>query len=118
MSENNQGFEKGILTKTGAVAVKTGIFTGRSPKDRFILKDSTTEKTIWWDGNINKPVDKEVWDECLEIARERLSDKECLYVVDTFCGTNEETRIKVRFIMEVAWQAHRSEERRVGKHCR
>jgi phosphoenolpyruvate carboxykinase (ATP) len=106
MSGKNQGFEEGILTQTGAVAVKTGIFTGRSPKDRYILKDSTTENTIWWDGNINKPVGKEVWDECLEIAREQLSDKECLYVVDTFCGTNEETRLKVRFIMEVAWQAH------------
>lgn len=106
ISDNNEGFEHGILTKTGAVAVKTGVFTGRSPKDRYILKDSTTEKTIWWDGNINKPVNAEVWNDCLDIAQRQLSDKDTLYVVDTFCGTNEETRLKVRFIMEVAWQAH------------
>lgn len=106
MSEENQGYETGVLTNTGAVAVKTGIFTGRSPKDRYILMDDTTKDTVWWDGTINKPINREVWDDCKEIAVNQLSNKEKLYVVDTFCGTNEQTRLKVRFIMEVAWQAH------------
>lgn len=106
MSEKNEGFEQGVLTDTGAVAVKTGIFTGRSPKDRYILKDSISQNTIWWDGNINKPVEQNVWDDCYELVKKQLSDKDTLYVVDTFCGTNENTRLKVRFIMEVAWQAH------------
>ncbi len=106
MSEKNEGFEQGVLTDTGAVAVKTGVFTGRSPKDRYILKDSVSQNTIWWDGNINKPVEQNVWDDCYELVKKQLSDKETLYVVDTFCGTNENTRLKVRFIMEVAWQAH------------
>ena len=106
MSEKNEGFERGILTKTGAVAVKTGIFTGRSPKDKYIVKDSITENTIWWDGTINKPVCQETWKNLKGIAQKQLSDKDVLYVVDTFCGTNENTRMKVRFIMEVAWQAH------------
>ena len=105
-SEKNEGFERGVLTNTGAVAVKTGIFTGRSPKDRYIVKDATTENTIWWDGNINKPVDANVWGHVKGLAQNQLSDKDTLYVVDAFCGTNEDTRIKVRFIVEVAWQAH------------
>ena len=105
-SEKNEGYEKGVVTDTGAVAVMTGVFTGRSPKDRYILRDSVTENTIWWDGNINKPVDKEVWDDCMELVKKQLSDKDTIYVVDTFCGTNEGSRMKVRFIMEVAWQAH------------
>ncbi len=105
-SEKNEGYEKGVVTDTGAVAVMTGVFTGRSPKDRYILRDSVTENTIWWDGNINKPVDKEVWDDCIELVKKQLSDKDTIYVVDTFCGTNEGSRMKVRFIMEVAWQAH------------
>ena len=106
INPNNQGFEKGELTNTGAVAVKTGVFTGRSPKDRYIVKDAVTENTIWWDGNINKPVDVTVWDELKGLVQGELSDKEALYVVDTYCGTNHDTRMKVRFIMEVAWQAH------------
>lgn len=106
MSDKNEGYEKGILTKTGAVAVKTGVFTGRSPKDRYIVKDSVSDKNIWWDGNINKPVGIEVWNDCMAVVQNELSNKETLYVVDTYCGTNEDTRMKVRFIMEVAWQAH------------
>jgi len=106
MSDKNQGFEKGILTNTGAVAVKTGIFTGRSPKDKYIVKDSITENTIWWDGSINKPINQNVWADCKALVQNQLSDKDTIYVVDAYCGTNEDTRMKVRFIVEVAWQAH------------
>ncbi|MDD4656890.1 MAG: phosphoenolpyruvate carboxykinase (ATP) [Bacteroidales bacterium] len=106
MSPKNQGFEKGELTNTGAVAVKTGIFTGRSPKDRYILKDEVTKDSIWWDGNVNKPIEKNVWEDCYSLVEEQLSNKDTIYVVDTFCGTNANTQMKVRFIMEVAWQAH------------
>lgn len=105
MNPTNEGFEKGELTESGAVSVKTGVFTGRSPKDRFIVKDATTENTIWWDGNINKPTSNEVFQDCRKLVTEQLSNKK-LYVVDTFCGTNPDTRLKVRFVMEVAWQAH------------
>jgi len=106
LSEKNVGFEKGVLTDTGAVAVRTGIFTGRSPKDKFIVRDSITENSIWWDGTINKPVEQQVWDECKALVQKQLSDKDVIYVVDAYCGTNEDTRLKVRFIVEVAWQAH------------
>jgi phosphoenolpyruvate carboxykinase (ATP) len=106
MNPANQGFEKGELTTTGAVSVKTGIFTGRSPKDRYIVKDAVTENTIWWDGNINKPVTTEVWNDLKALSLKQLNSAKKLYVVDTFCGTNADTRMKVRFIMEVAWQAH------------
>ncbi len=101
----NEGFEKGVVTESGAVAVKTGIFTGRSPKDRYIVKDETSADTIWWDGKINVPTTKEIFNELKDLVTEELSNKK-LYVVDTFCGTNPDTRLKVRFIMEVAWQAH------------
>ncbi len=106
MDPANQGFEKGELTTTGAVSVKTGVFTGRSPKDRYIVKDAVTADTIWWDGTINKPVDVAVWDDLKALSLKQLNTAKTLYVVDTFCGTNEDTRMKVRFIMEVAWQAH------------
>ncbi len=106
MNSENQGFEKGELTTTGAVSVKTGIFTGRSPKDRYIVKDSVSENTIWWDGNINKPVTPEIWKDLKALSIKQLNTAKKLYVVDTFCGTNADTRMKVRFIMEVAWQAH------------
>jgi phosphoenolpyruvate carboxykinase (ATP) len=106
IDEKNEGFDKGVLTDTGAVAVMTGVFTGRSPKDKYIVKDSVTDKTIWWDGTINKPISLEVWNDCKKIAQDQLSNKDIIYVVDTYCGTNEDTRMKVRFIMEVAWQAH------------
>ncbi|AGY53633.1 Phosphoenolpyruvate carboxykinase [Bacteroidales bacterium CF] len=106
ISEKNEGFEKGTLTKTGAVCVKTGIFTGRSPKDKYIVKDATSDQHMWWDGNINKPVSPEIYNECKSIVQKQISDKETVYVMDAYCGTNEDTRLKVRFIMEVAWQAH------------
>ncbi len=99
------GYEKGVLTNTGAVDVMTGKFTGRSPKDKYIVKDKTTESTVWW-GEINQPMTEEVWAELKELSVKQLSDKDTLYVVDAFCGANPDTRLKVRFIMEVAWQAH------------
>ncbi|MCD8264782.1 MAG: phosphoenolpyruvate carboxykinase (ATP) [Tannerellaceae bacterium] len=102
----NQGYEKGTLTTTGAVSVNTGVFTGRSPKDRYIVKDATTEDTIWWDGTINKPVNTDVWNDLKALSLKQLNTAKKLYVVDTFCGTNQDTRMKVRFIVEVAWQAH------------
>lgn len=109
MAPSLEGFEKGQLTELGAVNVMTGIFTGRSPKDKFIVKDETTKDTIWWTSdhakNDNKPTTPEVWKELKEITTNQLSGKK-LYVMDTFCGANEDTRLKVRFIMEVAWQAH------------
>lgn len=71
----NSGFEKGILTKSGAVAVKTGIFTGRSPKDRYIVKDNVTEDTIWWDGHINRPTSVEIFDELKDVVTNDLSDR-------------------------------------------
>jgi phosphoenolpyruvate carboxykinase (ATP) len=106
LDSRNEGFEKGALTNTGAVAVKTGVFTGRSPKDRYIVKDAVSENTIWWDGTINRPVAGTVWKELKGLVQNQLSNKDRLYVVDTFCGTNQDTRMKVRFIVEVAWQAH------------
>ena len=106
MNPANEGFEKAKLTNTGATAVFTGKFTGRSPKDKFIVKDSVTEDTLWWDGTINRPTTPEVFDHCKNLVTKQLSTAKKLYVVDTFCGTNEDTRMKVRFIMEVAWQAH------------
>ncbi|MBV7388506.1 phosphoenolpyruvate carboxykinase (ATP) [Pasteurellaceae bacterium TAE3-ERU1] len=104
-----EGFEKGQVTELGAVNVKTGVYTGRSPKDKFFVKDETTENTIWWTSdeykNDNKPVSKETWKEVKKLATEELSNKR-LFVVDAFCGANESTRLKLRFVMEVAWQAH------------
>ncbi|MBR2400909.1 MAG: phosphoenolpyruvate carboxykinase (ATP) [Tidjanibacter sp.] len=103
------GYEKGQLTETGAVNVMTGIYTGRSPKDKFFVKDETSENTVWWTSeeykNDNKPVTPEAWKELKKIATNQLSNKK-LYVMDTFCGANENSRLKIRFIMEVAWQAH------------
>ncbi|MBS4041738.1 MAG: phosphoenolpyruvate carboxykinase (ATP) [Flavobacteriales bacterium] len=106
MSEKNRGFEKGAQTETGAVAVKTGVFTGRSPKDRFIVKDDVTKDTIYWDGKVNKPTSTETFNTCKKLVLKQLSTSKRLYVVDAFCGTNPDTRLKVRFVMEVAWQAH------------
>ncbi len=102
----NEGFERGVLTTTGAVAVDTGKFTGRSPKDRYIVKDAVSEGTIWWDGTINKPVNNDVWNHCKELTVKQLKTAKRLYVVDAYCGTNEDTRMKIRVICEVAWQAH------------
>lgn len=106
ISPDNVGYEKGVITESGAVAVKTGIFTGRSPKDRYIVKDEVSKDTIHWDGNVNVPTTSEIFSECKELVVEQLSSAKKLYVVDAFCGTNPNTRLKVRFLMEVAWQAH------------
>lgn len=105
-----EGFEVGVESEFGAVGVDTGIFTGRSPKDKYIVRDETTEDTVWWKSDKaktsdNKPITKEIWDHGYELASEQLSGKR-LFVLDGFCGANEDTRLKVRFIMEVAWQAH------------
>src|SRR5512133_2722101 len=80
------GFEKGVQTNTGAIAVKTGIFTGRSPKDKFFVKDSISENTICWDGFINRPVNQQVWSHCKNLVVNKLSGAKRLYVVDAFCG--------------------------------
>jgi len=105
-----EGYEKGTVTSTGAVAVDTGIFTGRSPKDKYIVRDAKTEKTVWWKSETatvsdNKPVTAEAWDHCKKIAASQLSGKK-LFVVDCFSGANANSRLNVRFVMEVAWQAH------------
>ena len=104
-----QGFEKSQLTELGAVNVMTGDFTGRSPKDKFIVMDDTTRDTVWWTSpfakNDNKPTTPEVWEDLKAITFQQLSGKK-LYVVDCFCGACPRSRLKVRFIMEVAWQAH------------
>ena len=88
------------------MVVDTGIFTGRSPKDKFIVLDDTTRNTLWWDGTINKPTTPEVFDACKKLVTKQLSGEKKIYVYYTFCGTNEDTLMKVRYIMEVAWQAH------------
>ena len=104
-----EGFEKGQETELGAVNVMTGVYTGRSPKDKFIVFDETSKDTVWWTSeeykNDNKPLSTESWNVLKEIAQKELSNKK-LFVVDAFCGANPSTRLKVRFIMEVAWQAH------------
>ena len=109
LNPNLKGYEKGQLTELGAVNVMTGEFTGRSPKDKYIVKDSITENTVWWNSekavNDNKPISQTTWDALKATTAEQLSGKR-LFVVDAFCGANENSRLKVRFIMEVAWQAH------------
>ena len=104
-----EGFDKGQVTELGAVNVMTGVYTGRSPKDKFLVMDETSKDTVWWTSdeykNDNKPVTPETWKAVKEIAQKELSNKR-LFVVDGFCGANRATCLKVRFIMEVAWQAH------------
>lgn len=109
-SADLQGFERGFLTNTGAVSVDTGVFTGRSPKDKYVVRDTKTENTVWWKSESspvsdNKPISLDTWNKCKAIAARELTGKK-LYVVDCFCGANANTRLNVRFIMEVAWQAH------------
>ncbi|MDD2214399.1 MAG: phosphoenolpyruvate carboxykinase (ATP), partial [Oscillospiraceae bacterium] len=103
------GYEKGQETELGAVNVMTGIYTGRSPKDKFIVKDANSKDTVWWTSdeykNDNHPASQEAWDAVKKIAQEELSNKR-LFVVDAFCGANKDTRMAIRFIVEVAWQAH------------
>jgi len=105
VSHSRKGYEKGADTNTGAVAVKTGVFTGRSPKDRYIVKDDITRDTIDWN-SVNVPTTNEIYQDLKGLVLRQLSTSKKLYVVDAFCGTNPDTRLKVRFVMEVAWQAH------------
>ena len=103
------GFEKGQVSELGAVNVMTGVYTGRSPKDKFIVMDENSKDTVWWTSdeykNDNHPASEETWNVVKDIALKQLSNKR-LFVVDAFCGTNKDTRMAIRFIMEVAWQAH------------
>ena len=109
MNPSLEGFDVGCQTELDAVNVMTGEFTGRSPKDKYIVKDDITRDTIWWNSegspNDNKPITQEVWSEVKGTVLDQLSAKR-LFVVDAFCGANKDTRLKVRFIVEVAWQAH------------
>ena len=104
-----EGYERGVVTELGAVDVMTGVYTGRSPKDKFIVLDEKSKDTVWWTTpeypNDNKPATEAAWEACKTLALSELSGKK-LYVVDCFCGANKDTRMAVRFIMEVAWQAH------------
>ena len=109
MDPSLEGYEKGQLTELDAVNVMTGIFTGRSPKDKYIVMDENSKDTVWWTTpgypNDNHPLSEENWAILKDIAKKELSNKK-LYVVDSYCGANKDTRMAVRFIMEVAWQAH------------
>ena len=104
-----EGFEKGQVSELGAVNVMTGIYTGRSPKDKYIVMDENSKDTVWWTTdeykNDNHPATQEAWNAVKEIAKKELSNKR-LFVVDAFCGANKDTRMAIRFIVEVAWQAH------------
>jgi len=103
------GYDVGQVSELGAVNVMTGVYTGRSPKDKFIVMDENSKDTVWWTTpeypNDNHPATKEAWDACKKLAVDELSGKR-LFVVDAFCGANKDTRLAVRFIVEVAWQAH------------
>ncbi len=103
------GYDAGQVSELGAVNVMTGIYTGRSPKDKYIVMDENSKDTVWWTSdeykNDNHPMTQETWEQMKALAKEELSNKR-LFVVDTFCGANKDTRMAVRFIMEVAWQAH------------
>ncbi len=109
MDPSLEGFDKGVLTELGAVNVMTGIYTGRSPKDKYIVMDENSKDTVWWttEGykNDNHPMSEDVWAQVKKLAQDQLSGKK-LYVVDAFCGANKDTRMAIRFVMEVAWQAH------------
>jgi len=103
-----QGFEVGYQTESGAISVDTGDFTGRSPRDKYLVRDDTTRDTIWWSDqgeNDNHPIDVDTWGKLRQLVTKQLSGKR-LFVVDTFCGANPDSRLKVRFVTEVAWQAH------------
>ena len=105
-----QGYERGIETQLGAVAVDTGIFTGRSPKDKYIVRDDVTRDTVWWSDqgkgkNDNHPLSQETWTNLKQLVTTQLSGKR-LFIIDAFCGANPDSRLSVRFVTEVAWQAH------------
>ena len=109
MKPDLEGFDKGQISELGAVNVMTGIYTGRSPKDKYIVMDETSKDTVWWTSeefpNDNKPMSEETWADMKKLALGQLSGKR-LFVQDCFCGANKDTRMAIRFIMEVAWQAH------------
>ena len=109
MKSELTGYDKGYLTELDAVNVMTGIYTGRSPKDKYIVEDENSKDTVWWTSeeypNDNHKASEETWAAVKDIAKKELSNKR-LFVVDAFCGANKDTRMAVRFIMEVAWQAH------------
>ena len=109
MDPSLTGYEKGQLTELDAINVMTGIYTGRSPKDKYIVMDENSKNTVWWTTpeykNDNHPMSEQVWAHVKDLAKKQLCGKN-LFVVDAFCGANKDTRIAVRFIMEVAWQAH------------
>ncbi|PWC16642.1 phosphoenolpyruvate carboxykinase (ATP) [Brenneria roseae subsp. roseae] len=110
LSPTLQGYERGIETQLGAVAVDTGIFTGRSPKDKYIVRDDVTRDTVWWSDqgkgkNDNHPLSQEIWTHLKQLVTQQLSSKR-LFIIDAFCGANPDSRLKVRFVTEVAWQAH------------
>ena len=109
MDPSLEGYEKGQLTELGTVNVMTGVYTGRSPKDKYIVMDENSKNTVWWTSdefkNDNHPMSEDVWATVKDLAMKQLCGKK-LYVVDAFCGANADTRMAVRFIMEVAWQAH------------
>ncbi len=109
MKPGLEGFDKGQISELGAVNVMTGIYTGRSPKDKYIVMDENSKDTVWWTSdeykNDNHPMSEEVWEKMKDLAKKELSGKR-LFVVDSYCGANKDSRMAVRFIMEVAWQAH------------
>ncbi|MCR5685303.1 MAG: phosphoenolpyruvate carboxykinase (ATP) [Lachnospiraceae bacterium] len=109
MAPGLEGFDVGVNTELGAVNVMTGIYTGRSPKDKYIVMDAKSKDTVWWTTdeykNDNHPMSEETWAKVKKLAQDQLSGKR-LFVVDAFCGANKDTRMAVRFVMEVAWQAH------------
>ena len=109
MSQKLEGYEKGQLSELGSVNVMTGKFTGRSPKDKYIVHDDNTKDNVWWDNQAkssdNKPIDQETWNHLFKLGGDELTGKK-LYVIDCYAGANLDTRLNVRFVMEVAWQAH------------
>ena len=107
---NLEGYEKAYMTKSGALSVDTGIFTGRSPKDKYVVRDKNTENNIWWHdptkkSSDNKAITPEIWNHLKQICQNQLEKKD-VYVMDLWSGANEDTRLRIRFITEVAWQAH------------
>ena len=111
INPNLTGFDKAYKTKTGALSVDTGIFTGRSPKDKYIVMDDETRDKVWWatpgvkNGSDNHPISPEIWEEFKVLSQNQLNNKN-IYVMDGYCGANENSRLKIRFVTEVAWQAH------------
>ena len=106
-ADSNNGLEKGNETSFGAISVDTGKFTGRSAKDKYIVQDDETQDSVWWEneGSTNKPLSPEAWTEIKPVCVNQLSNKK-LYIMDGYCGANKDTRIAVRLVTEVAWQAH------------